>query len=658
MTSTLSLPIAIRSEFYPWLDRNFNEVCYTYYRQLQRKLDANREFIRDIAGAIPRLPWSNNKIDDILSKESPGDEMLHLLGVLNKSLNDIITYMTTAEFWPGLEIFLEPFPPILQRPLPRKLSLKAGQPLTLSCKAAGIPALIYQWYYYHGQTPLKIEGEDKSTLQIAKPDWLNDKSVLCSICNVKDQIFTSACRITIVSTDNSDEPVPPDPITIPLPKEPKPSYAAKDKVALLIGNGKYLSEKELRAPPNDIRRIGKRLQQMKFKTLICKDLTKASMENVLQLFTNLLVEDGVYGVLYFAGHGFETSRGCFLVPSDSPTQVSTDYCVSYRHVLNQILAKNPALCLVVLDICRVRKAEDSTESQPVTANSTTMVVYATNEDKKAYEMKEKPGEEPLSVFASHLLRYIQEPIPLIELMMNKVVPSISQDRLAKKHGQLAEISTTLSTQRSLHDPIDSKGATMEFELCKRQWISVTQRPELQEHFIPSIGVTVKMVFTHEYSNSLIIYIGCIKKDSVAYRAHAYISLIQNTPTVSCEATHLFDPDHWPERMGFRGNTKCMSVSKNVLDGIETLESDLIVNVTVYGSKQDNTDVIEHIKDINLKRPLLAKLNLGARGKQNRNRVAVQHEEDTAVEHDEVYQTVAIEQNSYMQHSQFSQYSQS
>jgi len=35
------------------------------------------------------------------------------------------------------------------------------------------------------------------------------------------------------------------------------------------------------------------------------------------------------------------------------------------------------------------------------------------------------GNNPLSVFATHLLKYIKQPIPLIELMLNKVVPSKS-----------------------------------------------------------------------------------------------------------------------------------------------------------------------------------------------------------------------------------------
>lgn len=69
---------------------------------------------------------------------------------------------------------------------------------------------------------------------------------------------------------------------------------AKDKVALLIGNEGYMSDKKLSAPSNDILKVGNKLRAMKFKTLICKDLTKAHMEKVIDFFISLLY-DGVYG---------------------------------------------------------------------------------------------------------------------------------------------------------------------------------------------------------------------------------------------------------------------------------------------------------------------------------------------------------------------------
>ena len=51
---------------------------------------------------------SQSKIADILSKDSPGDEILHELGILNRTLNDILDYLFRIEFWPGLQIFGTP----------------------------------------------------------------------------------------------------------------------------------------------------------------------------------------------------------------------------------------------------------------------------------------------------------------------------------------------------------------------------------------------------------------------------------------------------------------------------------------------------------------------------------------------------------------------
>ena len=59
----------------------------------------------------------------------------------------------------------------------------------------------------------------------------------------------------------------------------------------------------------------------------------------------------------------------------------------------------------------------------------------------------------------------------------------------------------------------------------------TERPALREKDIPSLGIKVKMVFTHLYSNSLIIHIGCIKQDmSKAFSANAHVSWVN--PLVS------------------------------------------------------------------------------------------------------------------------------
>lgn len=79
------------------------------------------------------------------------------------------------------------------------------------------------------------------------------------------------------------------------------------------------------------------------------------------------------------------------------------------------------------------------------------------------------------------------------------------------------------------------------------------------------------------------------------------------------------------------------------------DNDLLVNVTVDGSRQDGDRVTHDITNINLKRPLLAKVNFDnkLKGWQIPLREPVQHEEDGATEHDEsCFQEVRVEQNSF------------
>lgn len=71
-------------------------------------------------------------------------------------------------------------PPMLQIQLPKQITVKQGQALRVSTKAAGIPAPIYQWYYFPNEDapPAKIDGQNKPTLSIPQPAYV----ILCNVC--------------------------------------------------------------------------------------------------------------------------------------------------------------------------------------------------------------------------------------------------------------------------------------------------------------------------------------------------------------------------------------------------------------------------------------------------------------------------------------------
>ena len=88
---------------------------------------------------------------------------------------------------------------------------------------------------------------------------------------------------------------------------------AKDKYALVIGNGAYKSGR-LKNPANDALLMGETLKKLGFKLIGGKahtNLNKEKMsEQIIELGDKLRSSKGV-GLFYFAGHGvqFQGSKG-------------------------------------------------------------------------------------------------------------------------------------------------------------------------------------------------------------------------------------------------------------------------------------------------------------------------------------------------------------
>uniref|UniRef100_A0A8C4QM69 Caspase family p20 domain-containing protein n=1 Tax=Eptatretus burgeri TaxID=7764 RepID=A0A8C4QM69_EPTBU len=151
-------------------------------------------------------------------------------------------------------------------------------------------------------------------------------------------------------------------------------YFAVDKVALLIGNQSYHHHPKLRAPMFDVYTLGILLRQLGFKVLSTIDLTLFEMHSILNEFLELLGE-GVYGLVYYAGHGYENLGQAFLVPVDAPiTQHSTD-CVHLQPLLAAMQHHKTALNVLLLDMCRKRNVHDTSVPEPVKFEVTGNIVF-------------------------------------------------------------------------------------------------------------------------------------------------------------------------------------------------------------------------------------------------------------------------------------------
>lgn len=75
------------------------------------------------------------------------------------------------------------------------------------------------------------------------------------------------------------------------------------------------------------------------------------MKVVVNIFGEL-VKKGAYAIFYYAGHGFLGGDG-YLLPVDCPEPESITQKDSIKEtmILKAVMEKQPALCIVFLDMC-------------------------------------------------------------------------------------------------------------------------------------------------------------------------------------------------------------------------------------------------------------------------------------------------------------------
>ena len=125
---------------------------------------------------------------------------------------------------------------------------------------------------------------------------------------------------------------------------------AKDKMALLIGNGDYKGN-PLRCPKNDVKAIKKRLQRLNFKTLSLVDLTLSQTIDAINYFCSLL-DTGMYAVFFYSGHGVEVHKTTYFVPIDADDKELKIVQLINSDLIAHKLQRTLAKVIMVLDCCR------------------------------------------------------------------------------------------------------------------------------------------------------------------------------------------------------------------------------------------------------------------------------------------------------------------
>lgn len=129
------------------------------------------------------------------------------------------------------------------------------------------------------------------------------------------------------------------------------SGVVTEKIALLIANEDYENYERLLTPRNDVTEMALVFKNLGFKTLCFLNLNLHEMSVVIHILGEM-VKKGAYAVFYYAGHGF-SAGDAFLLPVDCPNHdtFTQKDCVPQSMILQIVMEKEPALCIIFLDMC-------------------------------------------------------------------------------------------------------------------------------------------------------------------------------------------------------------------------------------------------------------------------------------------------------------------
>eukprot|EP00071_Canis_lupus_P003464 XP_005615420.2 mucosa-associated lymphoid tissue lymphoma translocation protein 1 [Canis lupus familiaris] len=485
---------------------------------------------------------------------------------------------------------------------PRSQRLMPGSTLVLQCVAVGSPIPHYQWF--KNESPLI--HETKKLYMVPYVDLEHQGIYWCHVYNDRDSQDSKKVEIIIGRADEAVECTEDelDNLGHPDNKEQTADQPlAKDKVALLIGNMNYWEHPKLKAPLVDVYELTNLLRQLDFKVVSLLDLTEYEMRNAVDEFL-LLLDKGVYGLLYYAGHGYENFGNSFMVPVDAPNPYRSENCLCVQNILKLMQEKETGLNVFLLDMCRKRNDYDDTipilDALKVTANI--VFGYATCQGAEAFEIQHSGLAN--GIFMKFLKDRLLED-KKITVLLDEVAEDMGKCHLTKGK-QALEIRSSLSEKRALTDPIQGTAYSAESLVRNLQWAKAHELPESMCLKF-QCGVQIQLGFAAEFSNVMIIYTSIVHKPPDVVMCDAYVT----------DFPLDLDIDPKDANKGTPEETGSYLVSKDLpkhclytrLSSLQKLKEHLIFTVCLSYQYSGLEDTVEEKQEVNVGKPLIAKLDI-------------------------------------------------
>lgn len=216
------------------------------------------------------------------------------------------------------------------------------------------------------------------------------------------------------------------------------SAVAKERVALIIGNGAYENATALPNPKNDADDTKRLLMDLGFEVIHGVDLDRDEMETTIRQFAASSASASVV-LFFYAGHGMQVDGQNYLIPIDAKLEERTalDFeAINVDKVL-RYMSGDDKVALVFLDACRnnplartFARSLGPTRATLVggglapttTAGSGLFIAYATAPNDVALD-----GAGRNSPFTAALLHHLPTPNLEIQQVMTRVKATVQNE---------------------------------------------------------------------------------------------------------------------------------------------------------------------------------------------------------------------------------------
>lgn len=205
---------------------------------------------------------------------------------------------------------------------------------------------------------------------------------------------------------------------------------AAERMALVIGNARYLNERPLVNTLNDARAVADQLRGLGFEVTLHEDLAAIPMRREANRYLEEVKGREGTVLFYYSGHGMQDRyRASYLIPVDAKVTGQEDI-VAYGVGVNDILEKlgerpRDAVSLVILDACRDNPFATQKGGKGlgrVDAGRGTLVLYAAGPGQTA---DDRPGE-PNGLFTQHLLKVLPQPGLDLEDAFDRIAEAVER----------------------------------------------------------------------------------------------------------------------------------------------------------------------------------------------------------------------------------------